>query len=146
MPESMSFRLDDCEVDAIELIAMSAAASARRALSPTEAARVQRMLSACQGIFLPEFESIEDLATDRHPSCTELIHELRDSLTNKRVDLALLLSDIYLGAGRPAEAIAVLEPAVNNRRERKDLADRLASAYRGAGREAEAKALEARFE
>jgi hypothetical protein len=145
MPESMSFRLEDCEVDAIELIGMSAAASTRRDLSPTEAARVQRMLSACQGIFLPEFESIEDLATDRHPSCTELIHELRESLTNKRVDLALLLADAYVRAGRPAQAIAVLEPAINDRRERKDLADRLASAYRGAGREAEAKALEARF-
>jgi hypothetical protein len=143
--ESMSFRLEDCEVDAIELIATSAAAGIRRDLSPTEAARVQRVLSACQGIFLPEFESLEDFATDRHPSCTELIHELRESLTNKRVDLALLMADIHLRAGRPAQAIAVLEPAINDRRERKDLADRLAAAYRGAGREAEAKALEARY-
>lgn len=145
MPESMSFRLEGCEVDAIELIAMSAAASTRPDLTPTETARVQRTLSACQGIFLPEFESIEDLATDRHPSCTELIHELRESLTNKRVDLALLMADIYMRAGRPAQAIAVLEPAINDRRERKDLADRLAAAYRDAGREAEAKALEERF-
>jgi hypothetical protein len=145
MPESMSFRLEDCDVDAIELIALSAAAGARRDLSPTEAARVQSMLSACQGIFLPEFESIEDLATDRHPSCTELIQELREFLTGKRVDLALLLADIHLRAGQPAPAIAVLEPAHKDRRERKDLADRLAAAYRGAGREAEAKALEARY-
>ena len=146
MPESMSFRLEDCEVDAIELIAVCAAASSRRDLSPTEASRVQRLLSACQGVFLPEFESLENFATDRHPSCTELIHDVRESLTNKRVDLALLMGDVHLRAGRPAQAIAVLEPAITDRRERKDLADRLVAAYRGAGREAEAKALEARYE
>jgi predicted Zn-dependent protease len=145
MPEWMKFRLDDCEVDAIELIALSAAASIRRELTPTEALRIQRLLAACQGIFLPEFEPIEDLATDRHPSCTELIHELRESLTNKRVDLALLIADIDLRAGRPAQAIAILEPAVDDRPQRRDLANRLAAAYRGAGREDEATALESRF-
>ena len=145
MPDSMSFSLEDCEVDAIELIAVSAAVSSRRDLSPTEAARVQRLLSACQGVFLPEFESLENFATDRHPSCTELMHELRESLTNKRVDLALLIADIHLRAARPAQAIAVLESAINDRRERKDLADRLAAAYRSAGREAEAKVLEAQY-
>jgi hypothetical protein len=144
MPESMSFRLEDCEVDAIELIAVSAGANAGRDFSPTEAARIQRLLSACQGVFLPEFESLEIFATDRHPSCTELINELRESLTNKRVDLALRMAEIHLRAGRPTQAIAVLEPAISDRREREDLADRLAAAYRGAGREAEAKALEAR--
>jgi hypothetical protein len=145
MPESMSFRLEGCAIDAIELITLSAAASGRRELSPIEAARVQRVLLTCQGTFLPEFETIEDLATDRHPTCTELIRELRESLTNKRVELSLLLADFHLRAGQPAQAIAVLEPALNDRRERKDLADRLAAAYRGAGREAEAKALEARY-
>jgi hypothetical protein len=145
MPESMSFSLEDCDVDAIELISLSAAAADHRQLSPSEAARVQRVLSACQGNFLPEFETIEDLATDRHPTCTELIRELRESLTNKRVDLALLVADAHLRGGWPAQAITVLEPAINDRPERKDLADRLVTAYRGAGREAEAKALEARF-
>jgi hypothetical protein len=145
MPESMSFKLEDCAVDAIELITLSAATAGRRELSLTETPRVQRVLTACQGTFLPEFETIEDLATDRHPTCTELIRELRELLTNKRVELSLLLADIHLRAGQPAQAIAVLEPALNDRRERKDLADRLAAAYRGAGREAEAKALEARY-
>jgi hypothetical protein len=145
MPESMTFSLEDCQVDAIELITLSAATTGHRELSPPQAARVQRVLSACQGTFLPEFETIEDLATDRHPTCTELIRELRESLINKRVELALLLADAHLRAGRLAEAVSVLEPALTDRRERKDLADRLAAAYRGAGREAEAKALEARY-
>jgi hypothetical protein len=144
-PESMSFVLDGCEVDAIELINFRAATIGLDELSPSTTARLERMLSRCQGPFLSEFDTIEDLATDRHPSCTELIRELRESLTNTRVDLALLLADCHLRAGRPAQAITALEPALNDRRQRKDLADRLAAAYRGAGREAEASALEARY-
>jgi hypothetical protein len=144
-PESMSFSLEGCEIDAIELLALSSETSGRQVLSNVESGRIQRLLTACQGTFLPDFETIEDMATDRHPTCTELIRELRELLTNKRVDLALLLGQSYLSAKQPASAVAVLEPAVNDRRERKDLADRLVDAYRAAGREAEAKALEARF-
>jgi hypothetical protein len=143
--DAMSFRLEGCEVDAIEMLSVASAAASQRELSPSETARIHRVLSACQGTFLPEFETIEDLATGRHPTCTELIREIRESLTNKRVELALLLAESYLRAGQSAQAIAVLEPAVNDRRERKDLADRLAGAYRAAGREAEAKALESHF-
>jgi DNA-binding SARP family transcriptional activator len=146
MPESMSFNLEDCEIDAIELINLSAATAGRRELSATEAARVQRVLAACQGTFLPEFEAIEDFATDHRPTCTELIRELRESLVEKRVALSLLLADALLRAGRPADAVRVLEPALTDRPGRKDLADRLVAAYRGAGRDAEAKALEARYE
>jgi predicted Zn-dependent protease len=144
-PQSMSFSLEGCEIDAIELLSLSSETSGRQVLSKVESGRIQRVLTACQGTFLPEFETIEDMATDRHPTCTELIRELRESLTNKRVDLALLLGQSYLSANQAAQAITVLEPAVSDRRERKDLADRLVAAYRAAGREAEAKALEARF-
>jgi hypothetical protein len=144
-PEVMSFRLEGCEVDAIDLLALSAESARRSQLSAAQAARVQRVLQACQGTFLPEFEAIEDLATDRHPTCTGLVRELRELLINKRVDLALLLADNHLGAGRPRQAIAILEPALSDRSERKDIADRLAAAYRSAGRDAEANALEARY-
>jgi predicted Zn-dependent protease len=141
----MTFSLDDCEVDAIELITLSAAITGQRELSLHQVARTQGVLSVCQGAFLPEFETIEDLATDRHPTCTELIRQLRESMINKRVELSLLLADAHMRAGKPAEAVRVLEPAHTDRRERKDLADRLAAAYRGAGREAEAKALESLY-
>jgi len=144
-PEVMSFRLEGCEVDAVDLLALSAECAPRSQLSALQAARVQRVLQACQGVFLPEFEAIEDLATDRHPTCTGLVRELRELLINKRVDLSLLLADTHLGAGRSTQAIAILEPALGDRSERKDIADRLAAAYRSAGRDAEARALEARY-
>jgi hypothetical protein len=144
-PELMRFRLDGCAVDAVDLLAVSAESAGRSQPFAAQIARVQRVLQACQGTFLPEFEAIEDLATDRHPTCTGLINELREVLINKRVELALLVADAYLRDGRAPQAIAVLEPAVADRGGRKDLADRLATAYRGAGRDAEARALEARY-
>jgi len=144
-PEVVSFKLEGCEVDAIELLQLSSKTAGHRELSPTETTRIQRALAACQGVFLPEFETVEDLATDHHPTCTELIREIREMLINRRADLSLLLGDTYLRAGQAALAITILEPPVGDRPQRKDLADRLAAAYRGAGREAEAKAVEARF-
>ena len=144
-PEVMSFTLDRCEVDAVELLTLSAECTGRGQLSAAQAIRVRRVLQACQGTFLAEFEAIEDLATDRRPTCTGLVRELRELLINKRVDLSLLLADTHLGAGHPTSAIAVLEPALSDRSERKDVADRLAAAYRSAGRDAEAKELEARY-
>jgi hypothetical protein len=144
-PEVMSFTLDGCEVDAVDLLTLSAECTGHGQLSAGQAVRVRRVLQACQGTFLAEFEAIEDLATDRHPTCTGLVRELRELLVNKRVDLSLLLADIHLGAGHPTPAIAILEPALSDRNERKDVANRLAAAYRSAGRDAEAKALEARY-
>jgi len=144
-PEVMSFKLDGCGVDAIGLLELGAELSQSAELRGAQVARVQRVVQACQGTFLPEFEAIEDLATDRHPTCTGLVSELRELFVNKRVELSLLLADAHLKAGQPMQAISVLEPALADRRERKDLAARLAAAYRGAGRDAEAKALDARY-
>jgi hypothetical protein len=143
-PEVMSFTLDGCQVDAVDLLALSAECAPLSQLSVAQAARAQRVLQACQGTFLPEFEAIEDLATDRHPTCTELVRDLRQLLISKRVDLALLLANTHLATGRPTQAIAILELALGDRSERKDVADCLAAAYRSAGRSAEAKALETR--
>jgi hypothetical protein len=140
----MSFRLDGCGVDAIELLELVAELAPGALLPGAQVARVQRVVQACQGTFLPEFEAIEDLATDRRPTCTGLVNELRELVVNKRVDLSLLLADAHLHAGRPMLAIAVLEPALADRSGRQDLATRLAAAYRAAGRDAEAKALDAR--
>jgi len=144
-PEVLSFRLEDCEVDAIELLQLSSRTAGRGELSPSEAVRVRRVLAACQGAFLPEFETVEDLATDRHPTCTELMREIRELLISRRADLSLLLGGAYLRAGQMALAITILEPAVDDRPQRRDLANRLAAAYRGAGREDEANALDSSF-
>jgi len=144
-PEVMGFRLEGCDVDAVELMTISAAAGHRDTLPPALLVRARRAFDVSAGVFLPEFEKIEDLATDRHPTCTQLIGQVRDLLGAKRIQLALVLADTYLSAQRPLEAIAVLEPAHREREDRQDLAQRLASAYRKVGRETEARAVDQRY-
>ncbi len=141
-PQTMSFKLDGCEVDAIDLLDISAEYAGRRLLSDPQLARAQRVLDASKGTFLPEFESVEDLATDHHPTCTDLIRDLRELLTTKRVELTMLVADSLLATHRPDPAIALLERAFQERPERADLRACLAAAYRGVGRKAEAAALE----
>ena len=84
---------------------------------------------------------MEDLATDHHPTCGDLIRSVREQLTAKRIELTLLLAETYAEEHRPAETIAVLEPALKAYPERRDFAQRLAAAYHAAGREDEARGL-----
>jgi hypothetical protein len=144
-PQVMSFNLASCEVDAVNLLVASAEYSGRKLLSDAQAARAQRVLNASVGTFLPEFETVEDLATDHHPTCTALIGEVRDLLGAKRLELTLLLADSHLAKSRPGEAIQLLEPAFRERVGREDVRARLAAAYRSAGREADVSVLEARL-
>jgi hypothetical protein len=144
-PQALSFKLEVCEVDAVNLMKVAAVVSGRATLAPADVVRVQRVYDQTAGTFLPDFEKVEDLATVHHPTCTDLVREVRELLLAKRLGLALVLADTYLAGGRPAQAIAVLEPALREREKRKDLADRLVAAYRTAGRDAEATSLEERF-
>ena len=142
-PEALGFRLDGSAVDALELLRTSRELGARSELNDEELAHVASLVRDSQGPFLPEFEAIEDIATDRHPTCTQLVRGLREQLVDKRVELALLLADSYLKKGDAVKAIAVLEPAIADRSQRQDLVARLSQAYRQAGRDAEAAKLEA---
>ncbi len=141
-PQVMSFKLDGCQVDAIDLIAVSAEYAGRRLLSDPQVARAQRVLDASKGTFLPDFESVEDLATDHHPTCTALIRDLRELLTTRRVELAMLVADSFLATHRSDQAIMLLERAFQEQPDRTDVRARLAAAYRSTGRGADASALE----
>jgi hypothetical protein len=143
-PQVMSFKLDGSEVDAIDLLAVSAEFAGRRLLSDPQVARAQRVLDASKGTFLPDFESVEDLATDHHPTCTALIRDLRELLTIKRGELAMLVADSLLATDRPDQAIMLLERIFQEQPHRTDVRARLAATYRSAGREAEASALESK--
>ena len=143
--QAFSFKLDGCAVDALELVKAGTALAGRKTLGPSETIWAQRVYEQSLGVFLPDFEKVEDHATDHHPTCTDLVSEVRGLLATKRADLALVLADTYFASGRSAQAIAVLEPAFREHPKRKDLADRLGAAYRDAGRDAEAQALAERF-
>jgi DNA-binding SARP family transcriptional activator len=140
-PQVLQFNLADCSVDAIELIRASAENAGRSALSSANAARIRRLVDSSRGALMPEFAAVEDFATDHHPTSASLVTDLEQKFTVKRSDLALLLANTYLAGGRPDEAVAVLEPAIQEQPGRADLVESLVAAYRATGREGEARAL-----
>jgi DNA-binding SARP family transcriptional activator len=143
--QAMRFRLQGVEVDALKLVEAAKRAAATNTLAAGELDGAQRIFDQSAGLFLPDFEKVEAFATDNHPTCTDLIADLRRSLTEKRVSLGLVLSDTYAAHGRPAQATSVLEELAKGREQRKDIVDRLVAAYRSTGRDAEADALAARL-
>lgn len=143
--QTMRFRLEGVEVDALWLVEAARQAEATKILAAGELENVQRIFDQSAGVFLPDFEKVEAFATDNHPTCTDLVADLRRFLDEKRVSLGLALSDTYAAGAQPARAISVLERVAKGREQRKDIVDRLVAAYRSAGRDAEADALVARF-
>jgi len=140
-PKVLRFEMTDCRVDAIDLLDVVAEATGRSLLPSALAARAQTAVEASTGVFLPEFETVEDVATNNRPTCTNLIRDLRVQLSAKRLALAIVLADTYLDGRRPEQAIAILESVRREHPDRLDLAERLAVAYRLAGRGAEARGL-----
>ncbi len=140
-PQLLRFALDDCSIDALDLVKLAGETGRLKVLSPTQAGRARRIIQTTHGIFLPEFESVEDLATDHHPTCTELIHETRKQLGDMRDRLIWVLARTYLVGRRPDKAVELLEPAVEGSPSGPDLRELLAEVYRALGREADARAL-----
>ena len=144
-PQVFGFKLEGADVDAINVLKACAESVGRGILTTAQIARGRRVLEATGGVFLPEFESVEDIATDHHPTCADLMREVRNLLGAKRAELAIAIATTQLASNRTAAAITVLERAYAERPESAELAVSLASAYRRAGRKADADALEPRL-
>ncbi len=144
LPQTMSFELSGQQVDAIDLLDVAKQSAGRTTLSGMLLARAQEVIESSSGDFLPEFESLEDVATGRHPTCTELIRGLRAELVAKRLGLIALVADSHLEAGRAAEAVDLLEPAFQANPDQAALRARLINAYVRAGRPEAAAGLEVR--
>src|SRR6266581_2166646 len=144
LPQTMSFDISGQQVDAIDLLDVAKQSAGRTILSGMLLARAQEVIESSSGDFLPEFESIEDAATGRHPTCTELIRGLRAELLAKRLGLIALVADSHLEAGRAAEAVDLLEPAFQANPDQAALRARLINAYVRAGRPEAAAGLEVR--
>jgi hypothetical protein len=144
LPQTMSFDLSGRQVDAVDLLEVAKQSAGRTILGGMLLARAQEAIESSSGVFLPEFESVEDLATGRHPTCTELIQGLRAELVAKRLGLIGLVADSHLQAGRAAEAVDLLEPAFQANPDQAALRARLINAYVRAGRADAAAGLEVR--
>jgi hypothetical protein len=141
-PKVLRFNLEDCSVDAMDLIKLANDWGSLKTISPIQAATARRVVAASKGTFLPEFESVDDLVTSGHPTCTGLISDLRAKLAERRARLVAVLGRTYLAGRRQDLAVNLLEPAVEDDHSADTtLRDLLAEAHRASGREADARAF-----
>ena len=140
-PQVLRFDLQDCTVDALELIQLSTGLARVKVLSPAQASRARGVVDATSGTFMPEFETIDDLVTDHHPTCTDMVQDLRRKLSDRRAEVMAVLAATYIAGRRPDLAVEMLEPALHTLPDRADLRELLAGAYRASGREVDARAL-----
>lgn len=140
-PTVVRFDFDDCSVDALDLVRVGAELGRLKVLSTTQASRARRLVDATTGTFMPEFETVEDVVTDHHPTCTELIQQLRTKLSDRRVELVAVLARTYIAGKRADMAVDLLEATRQGLSGRPQLVEVLAEAYRATGRESDARAL-----
>ena len=140
-PLVLRFDLADCTIDALELRTAAAGFGRLKILSPSQASRARRVLEATHGTFMPEFEMVEDVVTDHHPTCTVMIQDLRKQLSDRRAELLAVLARAYIAGRRADLAVELLEPTLHELPDNADLRKLLADAYRAIGREADARAL-----
>jgi DNA-binding SARP family transcriptional activator len=141
-PDALSFNLIGRQIDAVDLATVAAELHGQKTISGPDVARAQQVVDASVGTFLPDFEIVEDMATSRNATCTELIRQAREWLSRQRMALILLLADSHLAADRAAEAIAVVEPAFHSQPNNTELRARLIDAYARVGRAEDAAGLE----
>lgn len=140
----LRFNLEGCTVDALELLKLADDWGRLGAISPYQAATARRVLATTRGIFLPEFESVDNLVTSGRPTCTELIKNLREKLTERRAQMLVVLGRTYIGGRRPDLALTLLETATEDHPADAQLRELLAEARRASGREADARSTAVR--
>jgi len=135
-PKVLRFNLDGCTVDALELLKLADDWGRLEVISPQQAATASRVIGATRGTFLPEFESVDNLVTSGRPTCTELVKNLRDKLTERRARLIVVLGRTYINGRRPDLAVTLLETATEDQPADVKLRDLLLEAQRARSREA----------
>jgi hypothetical protein len=133
-PKALRFNLEGCAVDALELTKIAEDWGRLDVISPQQAAIARRVIERSKGTFLPEFESVDNLVTSGHPTCTELIKSLRERLAERRSQLAALLGRTYIAGRRSDLAVALLEAATDDHPAEVRLRELLAEANRASAR------------
>jgi DNA-binding SARP family transcriptional activator len=139
--QSLSFALDSCRVDAVDVLDLGRRCSGTSVLPPSIRAEAETLLPLTGGRFLPMWEGIVEKVTQGRSGAAEPVEQIRDRLAAARVDILAALGSTYVAAGRADDAARALEEGLELRPDRQDIASQLVVAYRAAGRNAEADRL-----
>jgi len=85
------------------------------------------------GVFLPGFEDMEKRVTKGRGIAGQVVAEVRAQVLTLRADLAVATANVLLDRGRPADAVAVLDPIVAGSEDRDDVVRTLINALRESG-------------
>lgn len=141
----LSFDLDDCEVDALQILRSSREIPGSDSIGQAWIERTRGLLQSTTGEFLPMWEGLVARVTTSESAAIEPVVELRQRLAIARADLLVALGEAYMARREPAAAAEVLAEALQLRPERQDVASLLINALRAAGRGPEAGRLDEEY-
>ncbi len=134
----LSFDLEGCAVDAMEILKLGRELRAGAVVDPTRLAYALSVLESVSGRFLPGWKDALEKATDVDSPATEMVEELCQRIDIARADILVAIGDDLMRRHEPDPAIEVFQDALRLRGEREDIAARLGSALLSAGRQGEA--------
>jgi hypothetical protein len=141
----MSFDLEGCEVDAVELLKLGRELRVGGATDPTRLAYASAVLASTGGLFLPMWKDVVGRATDVDIPATETVTELGQRLEFARADILVAIGDDHLRRHEAGPAVDAFQEALSLREEREDIAERLVAALLAAGRAGEAARVRADY-
>lgn len=144
--ERVGLNLANSEVDAIELLERAVAfARTNGVLSPEQLAAAEALASKSDGIFLPEWEDIEQHVNSGRGAGGEVIADLRRRLAGAQATLLRVLGTGYLSHGKAESAVSPLERALELSPDDESIARSLVAACLQTGRMARAEELRKDF-
>ena len=111
--ERISLDLTDCDVDLTRLLEASQSyRGARGVLSGEQLAGIESLLAGAEGIFLPDWDDLEQHVNGARGGAGEVVADLRLRVATAQASLLRSLGEGHLAHANPAAAILSLERAL----------------------------------
>jgi hypothetical protein len=132
----ISLDLHGVDFDVARLFEMSRSISRHDLIDTELAEQIRRLLDETKGEFLAGFSELESQVTRGKGMAGDVVRQARLQIAKARADLAFVLAQHDVAAGRPARAIPYLLDALSDSQDRQDLARVLVVAYLQTGQTA----------
>jgi DNA-binding SARP family transcriptional activator len=139
--------LDACRVDAVEILRLAAAGTARSSGLLPEAAvgELEDAVAASAAEFLPDWDDLQQSINGGRGAAEEYVRSLRVRLQDARVTLLIRLGSHHLARREAGRAVVILDEALRLDPARQGLAEELAQALEAAGHRARAAEIRRRY-
>jgi DNA-binding SARP family transcriptional activator len=129
--ERVRFNLDGATIDAVQLrSSASAAANSNGALDEPQLKDLESLASSVgDGMFLPDWEALEQKVTSGRSGAGGVIEEARAEVDRWRTQVLIAIADSYGARSRPGTAIPYLERVVRGHPENELATKKLVAAY-----------------